>query len=75
VTKRLAAAQIHFRSGITRSYLFAYQQAGTHRKGGLIGKPLSFTDASIPGKLDLRQPDHVARLQRVLERMPLTGLA
>jgi DNA invertase Pin-like site-specific DNA recombinase len=74
---RVCAIQIHFRQGKRRDYLVLYRQASKHG-----GKPVpsawwvrSFTDVVQASNLDLRDRNHVERVERTLMRFDLDSLA
>jgi hypothetical protein len=69
---RFAAVQLFFREGAHRDYVIHYRAAGYCREGGWEAKSARF--AAGKGRspeLDLRQPDHVKRLQAVLKALEL----
>lgn len=75
---RLAVLQIHFTEGGRRDYLIVHRRAhkgrcGPRKEGYCEARSL----AGILGKtdLDLRKPEHVARLETSLQSLDLTALA
>jgi DNA invertase Pin-like site-specific DNA recombinase len=69
----ICCAQVFFTGGACRDYFILYQSPGFHRPGGLIGDPIS--DRVDTSDLDLRQPGHVARLEKALMGLDLSDLA
>jgi hypothetical protein len=66
---RLCVIQMHFRSDGVRQFLIHYKAAGRGRTGGWSAK--SFKTDEVGDGLDLRNADHVERLQAVLEKIDL----
>jgi hypothetical protein len=61
----LAAAQVYFQGGAAwRDYLITYRAATNTVRGGWSVR--SFSRDALPGDLDLRKADHVARLEQAL---------
>lgn len=71
---RLVAVQIFFTGGACRNYLLTHQTAGFRRPGG-HWPPCSPDWATVAknGELDLRKPEHAARLERQLLAIDLNG--
>jgi hypothetical protein len=72
---RLAAVQLFFSRGGSRSYLIVHRPG---LKTRAIQRPASwdvrsFASDVAPGALDLRQSDHVKRLEGWLARLDLDG--
>jgi DNA invertase Pin-like site-specific DNA recombinase len=67
---QLCAVQIFFTGGGHRDYLIANQVAGNRRPGGSWARSLP---PDLATDLDLRDPDHAARLARALEAVDVTG--
>jgi DNA invertase Pin-like site-specific DNA recombinase len=65
-TRRMAAVQVFFESGVRRDYLIYSQDAGHCRKGGWWAHSFATSTVAGAGDLDLRNPKHVARLERIL---------
>jgi hypothetical protein len=63
--------EVHFHGGAVRSYLIVHQTAGYGRTGGWSVR--SFAESGVQGSLDLRRPEHVAKLTRFLETAALPG--
>src|SRR5262249_29436107 len=72
---RLAAVQLHFREGGRRQYLLYSRplQAPGGRRIEAAADGRSFAAAGAPGSLDLRDPDHVRRLEAWLLRLDLSA--
>jgi DNA invertase Pin-like site-specific DNA recombinase len=69
---RLAAVQFHFRKGSPRSYLVYYHPAA--KRFGKATPALCCTMALADpqlGRLDLRKPEHAARMETFLADVPL----
>jgi DNA invertase Pin-like site-specific DNA recombinase len=66
--ERLAAVQIHFAGGRHRDYLIWHRPATANASARAEGRwwARSFASAGVGEGLDLRRPDHAARLERVL---------
>jgi DNA invertase Pin-like site-specific DNA recombinase len=64
---RFVAVQFFFTGGATRHYLIAHQTAG-YRRPGQTPEPLSFAEAGLPD-LDLRKPEDVAKVEKLLGRL------
>jgi DNA invertase Pin-like site-specific DNA recombinase len=61
---RVAAVQVFFVGGTTRTYAIMNRAAGRGRKGGWWAK--SFREAGLPKGLDLRKPEHLRQLEAAL---------
>jgi DNA invertase Pin-like site-specific DNA recombinase len=70
----LAAAQFFFEGGKRRDYLVAYQSAAFGRTGGWEAGSLKEKLGLDDDSLDLRRPDHAARLEAALLKLDLAGL-
>lgn len=72
---KLAALQVYFRDGAARSYLLHYRRRyyNFHAHVEAAESARSFAQASLDGKLDLREPADVARVKRFLLDMELPG--
>jgi DNA invertase Pin-like site-specific DNA recombinase len=67
---RLCAARIDFKEGRHRDFLICYWAAAYRREGRV--ETLSFAAAGADG-LDLRKASDVKRVERLLQRLDLTG--
>jgi DNA invertase Pin-like site-specific DNA recombinase len=70
-TVQTCVAQVFFAGGAHRDFLIAHWAAGKHRKSRWAAGSLPPAHAS---KLDLRQPDHVRRLEKWLAAFDLTSI-
>jgi DNA invertase Pin-like site-specific DNA recombinase len=68
----LAAVQLFFVGGATRSYLVLTQYAGFNRPGGSWS--CSLADAAKLGPLDLHKRDHVRQLERLLQSIDVAAI-
>jgi DNA invertase Pin-like site-specific DNA recombinase len=64
--QRVAAVQVCFVGGVTRSYATLYKAAGRGREGGWWSR--SFAEAGLPQTYDLRKVEHLQRLEATLVR-------
>jgi hypothetical protein len=71
-TRRVAAVQVWFESGIHRDYLIHCQGAGFGRKGGWWARSLA--TVADPQDLDLRRREDAEALAEVLAEMDLADL-
>jgi hypothetical protein len=73
---RVAAVQLHFAGGGSRSYLIAHRRALTapHAAAPERTWVRSFAEADVGGGLDLRKPAHARRLEKVLLTLDLDGM-
>ncbi len=67
------AAQVHFAGGSHRDYLIYYQPAAYRRAGGSWSR--SFGAAGVRDGLDLRNPEHIPRLEKGLANLDLSACA
>jgi hypothetical protein len=71
---RLCACQVYFTGGKTRrDYLILHRPAKGNQSARTEGhwEARSLAHDAVPGELDLRRPDHAARLEKVLAEIDL----
>jgi hypothetical protein len=64
---KLCAVQVHFVGGAVRHYLVLHQTAANGREGGW--RVHTFAEADVGTRLNLRNPSHVHRLEKVLAEL------
>jgi len=69
---RLAAVQVYFAGGRSRSYLIHYEPARRGRQGNW--SVLSFAAAALPNAIDLRKPSDAAKVGKLLSRLDLSAV-